>query len=229
MSDINDFLHKFCHVNPKDISYYELALTHPSCNAENKTKHHDYERLEFVGDSVIGFVVADLIFNTHPEMDQGLMSKLRSFLVCSKSLANYARKIGLVEYIKTGHSISKEQLNKSDKILEDVFEALMGALFLDLGIKLTYQIIKSIFLEDIKRTGVDEIVDAKTRLQEDIQAEYRDAVQYVLIATEGPAHDRTFTVEVLFNGIVLGKGTGKSKKAAEEAAAKDALSKRAVN
>jgi len=227
MNDIFVFLKEKFKLNPHNHSFYELALTHPSCNAENNTKHNDYERLEFVGDSVIGFVSADLIFKSHPEMDQGLMSKLRSYLVCSKSLANYTRKIGVVDYIKTGHSISKEQLSKSDKILEDVFEALMGAIYLDLGINDAYRTIKSILFEDIKKTGVDEIVDAKTRLQEEIQAEYRDAVQYVLINMEGPAHDRTFTVEVLFNGIVLGKGVGKSKKAAEEAAAKDALSKRA--
>ena len=226
MNNIRDYLHNNFNINIKDSSLYELALTHPSCNAENNTKHNDYEKLEFVGDSVIGFVTADIIYKHHPEMDQGLMSKLRSYLVCSKSLANYARKLGVVDYIKTGHSISKEQLAKSDKILEDVFEALTGALYLDLGIAIAYKVIESIFVEDIMNTGVDEIVDPKTRLQEDIQAEYRDAVQYVLLATEGPAHDRTFTVEVLFNGIVLGKGKGKSKKAAEEAAARDALSKR---
>ena len=227
MNNIGDYLLKRFNIKPVHMNLYDLALTHPSCNAENRTKHHDYERLEFVGDSVIGFVSADLIYKHHPEMDQGLMSKLRSFLVCSKSLAGYTRKLGLVEYIKTGHSINREQLEKSDKILEDVFEALMGAIYLDLGIKIAYQVIKSILLEDIKKTGVDEVVDAKTRLQEDIQAEYRDAVKYVLVSTEGPAHNRTFTVEVMFNGIVLGRGTGKSKKAAEEAAAKDALSKKA--
>ena len=228
MSNIVEFLHNHFGVRVNDSSLYELALTHPSCNAENNTKHNDYERLEFVGDSVIGFVVADLIYKNHPDMDQGLMSKLRSFLVCSKSLANYTIKIGVVEYIKTGHSISHDQLMKSTKILEDIFEALIGALYLDVGIKIAYQVIKTIFNDDIMNTGIDEIVDAKTRLQEDIQAEYRDAVKYVLVNTEGPAHDRVFTVEVMFNGIVLGRGSGKSKKAAEEAAAKDALSKKRI-
>ena len=215
-------------IEPRDSSLYELALTHPSCNSENNTKHHDYERLEFIGDSVLGFVSADLIFRVHPEMDQGLMSKLRSYLVCSKSLANYSRKLGFFEFIKIGHSISNEQLYKSDKILEDVFEALLGALFLDLGIEVAYKVIERIILEDVKNTTINDIVDAKTRLQEEIQSEYREAVKYVLIGEEGPAHDRTFEVEVLFNGIVLGRGKGKSKKSAEEAAAKDALSKRSI-
>lgn len=215
-------------VSIKNSSVYELALTHPSCNNEQNTKHHDYERLEFVGDSVIGFVSADLIYKVHGEMDQGLMSKLRSYLVCSKSLANYSRKYKFYEYIKIGHSISQEQLIKSDKILEDVFEALIGALYLDQGIEVAYRVIKSILFDDIVNTGIDELVDSKTRLQEEIQSEYREAVKYVLVGESGPAHDRTFEVQVLFNGIVLGKGVGKSKKAAEEAAAKDALSKRSV-
>ena len=215
-------------IKSKEFRLYELALTHPSCNSEANTKHQDYERLEFVGDAVIGFVSADLIYNLHGEMDQGLMSKLRSYLVCSKSLANYSRKIKLFDYIHIGHSISLAQLEKSDKILEDVFEALIGATYLDLGIEVAYRVVKDFLYEDIKNTGIDVLVDAKTKLQEDIQSEYREAVKYELIDEYGPAHDRTFEVQVTFNGLVLGRGVGKSKKAAEEAAAKDALSKRSV-
>ena len=209
-------------------SLYELALTHPSCNSEQNTKHQDYERLEFVGDAVIGFVSADIIYRIHEDMDQGLMSKLRSFLVCSKSLANYARVINLYEFVHIGHSITPVQLEKSDKILEDVFEALMGAIYLDQGIEVAYRVIEGFILEDVKNTGVDQLIDAKTKLQEDIQSEYREAVKYELIDEYGPAHDRTFEVQVTFNGLVLGTGVGKSKKAAEEAAAKDALRKRSV-
>ena len=225
--ELIELLHSF-DVNPGDISYYELAFTHPSCNSDMNTKHQDYERLEFVGDSVIGFVSADLIFKLHPEMDQGYMSKLRSYLVCSKSLANYSRKYHIDDYIRIGHSITREQLAKSDKILEDVFEAFIGALYLDQDIGVTYRIIEQIFYEDIKRTKIDDIIDAKTRLQEEIQSEYREAVRYELIDEFGPPHDRTFVSQVVFNGLILGKGQGKSKKAAEEAAAKDALSKRSL-
>lgn len=219
---------RYFDINPGDISYYELAFTHPSCNSDMNTKHQDYERLEFVGDSVIGFVSADLIFKLHPEMDQGYMSKLRSYLVCSKSLANYSRKYHVDDYIRIGHSISREQLSKSDKILEDVFEAFIGALYLDQDIGVTYRIVEQILYEDIKQTKIDDIIDAKTRLQEEIQSEYREAVRYELIDEFGPPHDRTFVSQVVFNGLILGKGQGKSKKAAEEAAAKDALSKRSL-
>ena len=227
MLELMDLLRKF-NIEPHDFVNYELALTHPSCNSEQNTKHQDYERLEFVGDSVVGFVSADLIFKLHPEMDQGYMSKLRSFLVCSKSLANYSRKYGIYEFIHIGHSISRDQLAKSDKILEDVFEAFIGAIYLDQGIVVAYRVVQDILFEDIKNTNIDDIIDAKTRLQEEIQSEYREAVRYELIDEFGPPHDRTFVSQVIFNGIVLGKGSGKSKKAAEEAAAKDALSKRSI-
>ena len=215
-------------INPNNTFYYELAITHPSCNSDMNTKHQDYERLEFVGDSVIGFVSADLIFKLHPEMDQGYMSKLRSFLVCSKSLANYSRKYHIHELIRIGHSISKEQLEKSDKILEDVFEAFIGAIYLDQDIEVAYRVVKTILYEDVEKTKLDDIIDAKTRLQEEMQSEYREAVRYELIDEFGPPHDRTFVSQVVFNGLILGKGQGKSKKAAEEAAAKDALSKRSL-
>lgn len=225
--ELVELLHSF-DIYPHDISYYELAFTHPSCNSDMNTKHQDYERLEFVGDSVIGFVSADLIFKLHPEMDQGYMSKLRSYLVCSKSLANYSRKYHINEFVRIGHSITKEQLAKSDKILEDVFEAFIGAIYLDQDIGVAYRIIETILYDDIEQIKLDDIIDAKTRLQEEIQSEYREAVRYELIDEFGPPHDRTFVSQVIFNGLVLGKGQGKSKKAAEEAAAKDALSKRSV-
>ena len=225
--DLLELLRSF-DISPRDTYYYELALTHPSCNSDLNTKHQDYERLEFVGDSVIGFVSADLIFKLHPEMDQGYMSKLRSYLVCSKSLANYSRKYNLYELVRIGHSISREQLEKSDKILEDVFEAFMGAIYLDQGIEVAYKVVEKILYEDVEKTNLDDIIDAKTRLQEEMQSEYREAVRYELIDEFGPPHDRTFVSQVVFNGIILGKGQGKSKKAAEEAAAKDALSKRSL-
>ena len=225
--ELLELLNSF-NVNPHKLFYYELALTHPSCNSDSNTKHQDYERLEFVGDSVIGFVSADLIFKLHPEMDQGYMSKLRSYLVCSKSLANYSRKYHIYELIRIGHSITQDQLAKSDKILEDVFEAFIGAIYLDQGIEVAYKVVEKILYEDVKKTKIDDIIDAKTRLQEEMQSEYREAVRYELIDEFGPPHDRTFVSQVVFNGIVLGKGQGKSKKAAEEAAAKDALSKRSL-
>lgn len=227
MNNVKELL-KRINIPYKNIELYVLALTHSSYNADANTKHQDYERLEFMGDSVLGFVCADLIFQIHGEMDQGNMSKLRSYLVKSSSLANYARDIELHKYIRAGHSLSAQQISKSNKILEDVFEALAGAIYLDQGIKVVTRYLTRFLKEDIENTDLSVLTDPKTRLQEEMQAEHRDSVKYVVIKEEGPAHDRTFTVNVLFNDIVLATGTGKSKKAAEEDAASKALAKRSI-
>ena len=227
MSNICDLLKKL-HITYNDLAIYEQALTHPSYNGDANTKHQDYEKLEFMGDSVLGYVTADLVYKNRPEMSEGDLTKLRSVLVSTKPLAAYARKISLDQYVRIGHSISASQVKESDKILENVFESLIGAIYLDAGLKAAYRFIKYILLKDIKTYDADNLTDYKTKLQEEIQAEHRDAVQYVTISQSGPAHDRTFTVQVRYNDIVLGTGTGKSKKKAEEMAAKDALSKRSV-
>ena len=227
MNNVSDLLRKL-HITYKDLAIYEQALTHPSYNGDANTKHQDYEKLEFMGDSVLGYVTADLVYKNRPEMSEGDLTKLRSVLVSTKPLAAYARKISLDQYVRIGHSISASQVKESDKILENVFESLIGAIYLDAGLKAAYRFIKYILLKDIKTYDADNLTDYKTKLQEEIQAEHRDAVQYVTISQSGPAHDRTFTVQVRYNDIVLGTGTGKSKKKAEEMAAKDALSKRSV-
>ena len=227
MSNVCDLLKKL-HITYKDIAIYEQALTHPSYNGEANTKHQDYEKLEFMGDAVLGYVTADLVYKNRPEMSEGNLTKLRSVLVSTKPLAAYARKIHLDEYVRIGHSITQSQVKESDKILENVFESLVGAIYLDAGLNTAYRFIKKVLLNDILSYDADNLTDYKTKLQEEIQAEHRDAVQYVTVSQSGPAHDRTFTVQVKYTDIVLGTVTGKSKKKAEEMAAKDALSKRSV-
>ena len=227
MSSVADLLKKL-HISYKDIAIYEQALTHPSYNGDANTKHQDYEKLEFMGESVLGYVTADLVYKNRPEMSEGNLTKLRSVLVSTKPLAAYARKISLDQYVRIGHSITQSQVKESDKILENVFESLVGAIYLDAGLNSAYRFIKKVLLPDILSYDADNLTDYKTKLQEEIQAEHREAVQYVTISQSGPAHDRTFKVQVKYNDIVLGTGTGKSKKKAEEMAAKDALSKRSV-
>ena len=227
MNNVGDLLKKL-HITYKDLAIYEQALTHPSYNGDANTKHQDYEKLEFMGDAVLGYVTADLVYKNRPEMSEGNLTKLRSVLVSTKPLAAYARKIHLDEYVRIGHSITQSQVKESDKILENVFESLVGAIYLDAGLNTAYRFIKKVLLNDILSYDADNLTDYKTKLQEEIQAEHRDAVQYVTVSQSGPAHDRTFTVQVKYNDIVLGTGTGKSKKKAEEMAAKDALSKRSV-
>lgn len=227
MAEIKDLLNKL-NIKPHDLKIYELAVTHPSYNADANTVHCDYERLEYMGDAVLDFVTADLIFKRNPHMDEGKMSKFRSYLVKSQTLADYARKLNLSDYIRAGHSIPSDQINKSNKILENVFEALVGAIYLDCGMKTAYRFIVKMFNADLKALNSLDLTDPKTMLQEQMQAEHRDSVHYELVSQKGPAHERTFTVNVLFNDITLATGTGKSKKAAEEDAARNALEKRSV-
>lgn len=227
MNDIKELL-KSLSIEYTNLYLYYLALTHSSYNADAKTKHHDYERLEYIGDAVLGFVVADMIYRTYSEMEPGEMSKLRSYIVKSKSLADNARKLGLHKYILAGHSIDHNQIYSSDKILEDAFESLIGAIYLDCGIDVAYKYISNIVKDQITSIDLDLLTDYKTKLQEEMQAEYRNSVHYRLVSMSGPAHERHFVSEVLFNDIVLARGEGKSKKAAEENAAKNALLKRSI-
>ena len=227
MRNIAELLNRI-NVKPNNITYYELALTHPSTNMEAKTVHFDYERLEYMGDAVLDYVSADLIFHQYKDMEPGNMSKLRSFLVKSKTLSNYARNINLADYIVTGRSISKEQLKQSDKILEDCFEALIGAIYLDQGLAFVFDFIKKVLMKDIIVFGKQDLTDYKSKLQEEMQAEHRESVHYETLEECGPAHDRTYVVQVLFNEIILATGTGKTKKEAEQDAAKNALKKRSI-
>ena len=225
--NLDQFFKKF-NITPKNRDLFEMAFTHSSFNSDAKTTHHDYERLEFIGDSVLGFVVASLIYKYHPEMKEGEMTRTRSSLVQSNSLAKYAINLGYNEYIRAGHSLSLEEASKNHNILEDVFEAVIGALYLDQGIEFCIKFITKIFKDDVINFKIDDFKDYKSLLQEAMQAEYRESVTYRVIREMGPPHDKTFEVEVLFNNCILGKGSGKSKKEAEQNAASDALKKKAT-
>lgn len=214
-------------IRPKNIEYYDLAFTHKSYNFDMKTSHKDYERLEFMGDSVIGFVVADLCYQLHPELDQGDMSKMRSALVQAANLKKLAVKYHMDEYVKVGNSLKHTDIHQMPHLLEDIFEAVIGAVYLDQGLDTTYGVVKNIFYGLVKTFNFDSIKDYKSKLQEEIQAESRTAVDYRVVREFGPSHSKTFEIEVRFNGIVLGRGIGKTKKEAEQNAAKDALSKKA--
>ena len=225
--NLDQFFKKF-NITPKNRELFEMAFTHSSFNSDAKTTHHDYERLEFIGDSVLGFVVESLIYKYHPEIKEGEMTRTRSSLVQSNSLAKYAINLGYNEYIRAGHSLSLEEASKNHNILEDVFEAVIGALYLDQGIEFCIKFITKIFKDDVINFKIDDFNDYKSLLQEAMQAEYRESVTYRVIREMGPPHDKTFEVEVLFNNCILGKGSGKSKKEAEQNAASDALKKKAT-
>ena len=225
MKDLREFLKQF-DIEPKHPVLYEQAFTHPSYNADANTKHHDYERLEFLGDSVISVCVAEMSYIARSDLDQGNLTKMRAILVNTNGLSTLARKYNLYEYIRLGNSFSGD-ISKANHILENVFEAFIGALYLDQGFKKTREVLVDMFLDSIKKFNVDELTDYKSKLQEEIQAEHRESVTYELIAESGPAHDKRFKVRVLFDGIELGIGEGSTKKEAEQLAAKAALEKEA--
>lgn len=225
MSSIRDLLLQF-KIYPNDIKLFETAFTHSSFNADAKTKHHDYERLEFLGDSVISLVVCEIAYTARPELSQGPLTKLKSALVSTKSLADYARQYDFPEYIRVGNSFSSD-VSKADHLLEDVFEAFIGAVYLDQGFGKAHKLLANIFYNSIKNYDLSDSFDFKSKLQEEMQAEHRESVTYEVINETGPAHDKHFVVRVCFDGIELGVGEGSTKKAAEQMAAKQALEKEA--
>ena len=182
MKSIDEFLKKF-HIETDHRDLYEMAFTHSSFNSDAKTHHHDYERLEFMGDSVLGFVIASLLFKEHPDMLEGALTKAKSYLVQSEYLAKLARKEGYPDYIRAGKSLTTKEVMNNQSILEveDVFEAVIGAVYLDKGIEFARQFIEMIYQDDVKNFTLDEVKDYKSILQEAMQAEYRESVTYKIV------------------------------------------------
>lgn len=226
MTNLEIILENF-DIVPNDKKLFEQAFTHSSYVHELGIEKGDYERIEFMGDAVLDLAVANLIFKAHKDMPQGIMSKLRSNLVQGTSLAEYARKYDFGKAILVGHGELISGGQNSKKILEDVFEAFIGAVYLDQGYEKAYQIVKKVFLDDIYHFDIEAIQDFKSKLQEDVQSDRRGNVVYRVVKESGTPQDKEFEIEVLYDDIVLGHGKGKNKKQAEQAAARDALSKRA--
>ena len=213
-------------ISPKNINLYKTAFAHSSYVNEHKMKN-DYERLEFLGDAVLDLVVADYLFN-HNKDNEGEMTKLRASYVCENANYCYATFLGLSEYILVGHGEQKEGGKYKKAIVADIFEALMGAIYIDLGYSTARKVILNIIVPNIENPNVTFFSDYKSSLQEFIQTEQK-SLEYVLVDEKGPAHDKRFTVEVRIDSIVYGVGEGSSKKEAEQEAAKDTLEKLATN
>lgn len=217
-----DPLFEELNIKPNDVLLYQMALTHSSCNGLIGIKHEDYQRLEFLGDSLIGYVVSSLSFSFHPEMEQGSLSILKAQLIRTESEADYGRKLGLDRFIKVGPSFT-QSLRDSNPLMEDVFEAFVGAILLDQGKEFAYDFVEKLFRDDIKESAITTSVNPKSRLQEAMQAEHKNSVDYKCLEQRGPAHQRVYVSAVYFEGQELGRGEGSSKQASEIEAAKDAL------
>lgn len=207
----------------KNIDLLKNALVHSSYANEVRGNVHSNERLEFLGDSVLSIIVSEHLYNKFPNMPEGELTRMRASLVCEKSLCEFSRELGIGKYLKLGKGEDKNGGRERDSILADAFEAVLAAVYLDGGMDAAKAHIMNTVLRDIKHCEDDTFKDYKTTLQEVIQRNPEESVSYILVNESGPDHNKSFTVEVHLNSNVIGKGTGKSKKQAEQMAAKQAL------
>lgn len=207
-----------------DAALLAEALTHRSYANEQRTRCADNERLEFLGDAILGLVIAEALFSGDPQRPEGELSRLRAELVNAGTLAQLARQIDLGAALHLGRGEIKAGGSAKENILADAFEALLGAIYLEGGIAAVRPVILQLFARVmIDKTQQQGNSDYKSQLQEYLQALQQTPPEYVLIDTEGPEHDRTFVVEARIPGRVLGVGRGRSKKEAEQGAAGVAL------
>ena len=204
-----------------------LALTHPSYaheHPEEGGEEHHNQRLEFLGDAVLDFLVAAWLCERFPDFSEGPLTRLRATLVCTASLARLARELGLGAALRVGHG---EQVNggqEREANLCDALEATVGALYLDGGLEAVWSRLEPWFAGETRTIlQTESYVDAKSRLQEWAQAEGGVTPTYRIVAESGPDHAKTFTAQVLWGERVLGEGSGSSKRTAEQAAAQQAL------
>ena len=220
-------LQKKIKYNFKDFSILKAAFTHKSyVGIFHITKHisdKNNERLEFLGDSVLGYIVTDFVYRKFKNLKEGELSEIKSHLVCKAALSTVARNLELHKYLIYGKGITEQEIKINDSVLENTVEALVGAIYLDGGIKHATNFIKTYIIPKDEAIEIKSLKDSKSRLQEILQARGEVKIEYKLINTSGPDHDKSFEVEVWCNDKKLGYGKGKNKKYAEQEAAKESL------
>lgn len=208
----------------EDKNLLKLALTHSSYANEHRMKRtQNNERVEFLGDAVLELIISDYLFRTYQKKNEGKLTKLRSSLVCEYTLAMCAKDISLGKYLLLSKGEDMTGGRERDSILSDAFESLIGAIYLDQGFEQARIFVEKYLLQDVEDKTL--FYDAKTILQEMVQKEVGHTVQYELVEEKGPDHCKEFTVEVQFGECTLGKGVGKTKKAAEQMAAYESILK----
>lgn len=199
------------------------ALTHSSYANEARDGITSNERLEFLGDSVLSIIVSEYIYKEFKNLPEGELTKLRAALVCEKSLCSFSRELELGKFLRLGKGEEKGGGRERDSILADAFEAVLAAMYLDGGIEVAKKHVMRFVTDELQHTDDEVFKDYKTALQEIIQRNPEESVTYILTGETGPDHDKKFEVEVHLNSNIIGKGTGKSKKQAEQSAAREAL------
>lgn len=208
----------------KNEALLKQALTHSSFANEQKiNKLNNYERLEFLGDAVLELIASEFLFNENKDMPEGQLTRMRASMVCEPALAYCARDINLGSYILLGKGEEATGGRKRDSITSDVMEAVIGAIFLDGGIENAKKYIYRFVLSDLENKIL--FMDSKTLLQEEIQKNNTAQLRYELIGETGPDHDKEFSVEAYLDDKLIGSGVGRTKKAAEQQAAYEALMK----
>ena len=206
----------------KDRALLKEAITHSSFANEQKiNKQRDYERLEFLGDAVLELVSSDFLFHENPDMPEGKLTKLRSSMVCEPALAYCARDLELGQFMLLGKGEEATGGRGRDSITSDAMEAVIGALYIDGGFETAHRFIHQFVLSDLENKIL--FYDSKTVLQEMIQTKPNSKFEYQLIKEAGPDHEKMFEVEAVLNDTVIGKGQGRTKKAAEQQAAYAAI------
>ncbi|MEP7049420.1 MAG: ribonuclease III [Pseudomonadota bacterium] len=205
-----------------DAPHLDEALTHPSFANEQRTTRHN-QRLEFLGDSVLGFCVSELLCARFPDADEGALTRMRAQLVNAEALAAWGRKEALAQDLRLGRGAGAAGLRDSTNVLADAVEALIAAVYLDIGLDAARAVCERIVTDELQAMERDGTRDPKSELQERLQAIGGEAPTYELIETGGPAHQRWFKVSVCQGERRLAEGSGRSKRAAERAAASEAL------
>ncbi|WP_217585636.1 ribonuclease III [Lentibacillus saliphilus] len=207
-----------------DASLIKQAFTHSSyVNEHRDVRYADNERLEFLGDAVLELGVSQYLYRENESMEEGHLTKLRAAIVCEASLVKFARELHFGDYILLGKG--EEQSGGRDRpaLLADAFEAFLGALYLDRGFNVALQFLEHYVFPKIDKGAFSHVMDYKSQLQEFVQQEKHQVVTYDIVKEIGPSHDREFVTEVKVNNKLVGTGTGRSKKEAEQRAAKQAL------
>ena len=211
----------------RDRKRLEGALYHSSYANEHRSLGiHSNERLEFLGDAVLGLVTADYLFRKHPDLPEGDLTRIRAALVCEESLHEVAQSLDLGSYLKLGKGEEAGGGRQRASILADATESVFAAVYLDGGLEAARALIHRVLLDKERETDVEERRrDYKTLLQEHIQRKAGQELTYCMVREEGPDHAKTFVTEVRLNGAAIGEGSGHSKKESEQMAAKSALEK----
>lgn len=208
----------------KDKGLLSRALTHSSyANERPDPACQSYERLEFLGDSILGLTAADFLYSHEPELPEGRMTRLRAELVCEASLHRVALELGIGRYLRLGRGEEHTGGRQRPSILADVVEAIIAAMYLDSGMEQCRRFIMGTVLKDAKLGENHRIADYKTELQELVQRRSDQRISYEKTGESGPDHNKIFTFSVAINGVVVGEGSGRTKKEAEQMAAMMAL------